>query len=790
MTESPAVTVAMTMRNASRYLRECIDSVLAQTFSDFELLIVDDGSTDGSVEIIQSYSDPRVRLICLPHDFIASLNVMLSSARGRYIARMDADDIMLPDRLAVQVAYLDANPEVIAVCSHALRVDASGNPIANIGGGHEVEHITAKMMCEDNHVCNPTTMMRREVISDYGLRYEPDYIYAEDYRFWCRVVSEIGSIDCLPRQLLHYRVSDNQVTARHWDDMMKATERIKADLIDTLVNHANPGYVDPEIPESDHDLTLIIPFLNEGEEVENTVKSFREFGGKRMEIIVINDCSYDSYPYMERLSAIPGVTYILNQQRLGVAGSRDKGVNLCRTPYFLLLDAHMRAYDDSWLTEIPRLLRENDRRILCCQTRFLIQQGGNITFDEQSPQTFGARLLFNASELMPQIKWIKEDLHPENSEIEKIPAVLGAGYAASKVYWNKIGGLLGLKQYGFDEQMLSLKTWLDGGECVLLKQSVLGHIYRNDSPYSIVNSTMLHNSLIVSETLFPIKARCKARAAAFLCNRQGFIETFPKVSRVINTEFKSHGVKCDFTRFGDIILMNRLSSSLDKTLLSEIESRLNEIASVAISYESNSSGLFNGAAGQALWLFLYYKYCNSPEILEAAENALSFAVSHRAPEDISFSTSLSGLGWTLRYLTKIGLINANEVLLHSIDMDIAAQIKNIQIDNYNVSLSGGLGGLLAYACINTSFLADEEISSWFDKAASFVIGSNECTVVEAFYAFLWMQIRKDIKQYIDIDFSPLDWMSPKVFIPKDKKYWNQSFYDGVFATSTIILTQS
>lgn len=780
----------MAMYNAATHLRECVDSVLAQTFADFELLIVDDGSTDSSADIVRSYSDSRIRLICRPHDFIASLNTLLSEARGRYIARMDADDIMMPDRLQIQYNYLETHPEVAAVCSHAVRIDSHGQPIGQIGSGMETIRITPRMMCETNHVCNPTTMMRYDIIAPGNIRYEHEYEYAEDYRFWCRVVTEIGPIDCLPQQLLHYRVSDKQVTATHWDEMMEATERIKSDLIAILVNKVNLNYIDPAINESDRELTLIIPFLNEGEEVENTVRSFREFGGDRMEIMVINDCSYDSYPYMERLTAIPGVTYILNRERLGVAASRDKGVALCRTPYFLLLDAHMRAYDDLWVSEIPRLLRENDRRILCCQTRFLIQQDGNIIVDEQSPQTFGARLLFSNSKPMPEIKWIKEDLHPENYEIEEIPAILGAGYATSKVYWNKLGGLYGLKQYGFDEQMLSLKTWLDGGECVLLKKSVLGHIYRNKSPYSIVDSTMLYNSLIISETLFPIKARCKARAAAFLYNRQDFIDTFPEVSRFIDTEFKSQGVKYDFTRFSDIILMNRLSSSLDNTLLSEIESHLNEVTSVALSYNPGSPGLFNGAAGLTLWLFLCYKYCNSSEVLEAAEKTLSSTVSHRNPDDISFSTGLSGIGWTLRYLTKIGLINANEVLLHDIDAYISAEIKNIQIDNYKVSLFNGLGGLLAYACINTSFLADEVISTLFDKAASFILYSNESTVAEVFYAFLWMQIRKNENQYDEIYFSPLDWMKPNVFIPKDAKYWNHSFYDGVFATSTLILTQS
>ena len=101
----PPVSVCMSMYNASKYLRECINSVLAQTFKDFEFLIVDDGSTDDSAEIVQSYHDSRRRLIKNKHDYIGSLNILLDEARGKYIARMDADDVMMPMRLKIQFEY-------------------------------------------------------------------------------------------------------------------------------------------------------------------------------------------------------------------------------------------------------------------------------------------------------------------------------------------------------------------------------------------------------------------------------------------------------------------------------------------------------------------------------------------------------------------------------------------------------------------------------------------------------------------------------------------------------------
>lgn len=111
MEERP-ISVVMPVYNGAKHLRECLDSILSQTFGDFELLIVDDGSTDNTCEIIESYNDARICLIRNKHDYIASCNLLLSEARGKYIARMDADDIMMPDRLAYQYEYMESHPDV------------------------------------------------------------------------------------------------------------------------------------------------------------------------------------------------------------------------------------------------------------------------------------------------------------------------------------------------------------------------------------------------------------------------------------------------------------------------------------------------------------------------------------------------------------------------------------------------------------------------------------------------------------------------------------------------------
>lgn len=785
MSTNPEISVCMAMRNASRYLRECIDSILGQTFADFELLIVDDSSTDGSVDIVRSYADPRIRLICREHDFIASLNTLLCEARGRYIARMDADDVMMPDRLQVEFDYLEAHPEVAAVCSHATRIDASSNPVGHIGQGAEARPITPRMMCETNHVCNPTTMMRREVI-DSCLGYDCDFKYAEDYHFWCRVVADYGPMVCLPQTLLLYRNSDTQVTVTHREEMDNATDRIRHWLTSLLVDRANPDYVDPAVTESGKELTLIIPFLNEGEEVENTVQSFREFGGDRMEIIVINDCSYDSYPYMERLTAIPGVTYILNRERLGVAGSRDKGVDLCRTPYFLLLDAHMRAYDDSWLTEIPRLLRENDRRILCCQNKPLEKDlSGKVSTDNETPTHYGARLIISRRPPVPGIDWIDEELDPD-SNTELIPSVLGAGYGAGCRYWHMIGGLKGLRQYGCDEQLMSLKTWLEGGECVLLKDVILGHIYRKRMPYEVSWPVPIFNNLLVTETLFPLRERIMARAAAYTADRQRFVTAFTQLRDYLtaNPEMRMHGEehRKRFTRF---IKFNSRYTAVNRRLNADISERLDEIRDVILADAPCEAGLYEGKTGRALWLMLYARATGNSHCLKIAREIVGQVLDNMPLSDVGFATGLSGIGWALIYLEHNRLISGISEALETIDRIVIDSITTVA----DRSFDSGTAGIMAYICARSasdSFhnIVTEHIPA-IDNMANEILADTHDPVA-AYPALLWHQLRSD--SFTELP--PLyltDWMTPGGFVARDRRFWSLSLRDGILATSINVI---
>ena len=246
--------------------------------------------------------------------------------------------------------------------------------------------------------------------------------------------------------------------------------------------------------------TIIIPFLNEGKEIVNTVVSIKETTVTNPYILLINDGSDDNFDY-ESVALNHHCIYIKNDSRLGVAASRDKGVAACETPCFLLLDGHMRFYEKGWDEKLGWLLAENPRSLLCGQTKRLTKDDDDTVIPEDAKPTYGAYLNMK-TEKMLELKWNYANM-ASHSDLVEIPCVLGAAYACHKAYWERLSGLKGLRCYGMDEQLLSIKVWLEGGQCLLVKDWVVGHIYRKSFPYEVQNMETLYNRLFLLELLFP-----------------------------------------------------------------------------------------------------------------------------------------------------------------------------------------------------------------------------------------------------------------------------------------------
>ena len=218
-------------------------------------------------------------------------------------------------------------------------------------------------------------------------------------------------------------------------------------------------------------LTVIIPFLNEGIEVKSTVQNIKKWVGDRVHIIVINDCSDDGYDYETDMKGL-GIEYVINRSRIGAARSKGLGVELSTTPYFLLLDAHMRFYDDKWVDILVDTLEQDDRRILCCQTKYL-HKSGNRVYESIDPKElrkrYGAFVNLNKEERILEPQWIFKE--KEFGTIsEKTPCIYGAGYSASKMYWDRLKGFQGLLGFGLEEAYISIKAYLEGGCCLLMKK--------------------------------------------------------------------------------------------------------------------------------------------------------------------------------------------------------------------------------------------------------------------------------------------------------------------------------
>ena len=206
-TTTPRISVLMPVYNAQRYLREAVQSVLRQTFTDFELICINDGSSDGSLDILESMQvyDARLRVISRPNTGICgALNDGLDAARAPYIARMDADDLCDPHRFACQVAYLDEHPDCVAVGTWVQRADPFGSPAGTEEPPTEHDAIDANLLRGNGGaMVHATLMMRRSVLRGVG-GWDGRFDWVEDLDLFLRL-AEAGRVANLPRHLYTYR---------------------------------------------------------------------------------------------------------------------------------------------------------------------------------------------------------------------------------------------------------------------------------------------------------------------------------------------------------------------------------------------------------------------------------------------------------------------------------------------------------------------------------------------------------------------------------------------------------
>lgn len=226
MSSQPAISVLMPVYNAERYVAAAVESILGQTFGDFEFLITDDGSSDRSLQILKRYAakDDRIRLTSQPNaGLVKTLNQMLLNARSELIARMDADDISLPDRLAHQIEFLRLHPEVVCVGGAQDYIDEAGRVLNHMLLGEQDDEVQRFALAGMTPINHPSAMFRRDAVLQVG-GYDESFYPSEDLDLWLRL-GEIGKLANLPETVLKYRQHMHSISERQQQEQTYQKQR-------------------------------------------------------------------------------------------------------------------------------------------------------------------------------------------------------------------------------------------------------------------------------------------------------------------------------------------------------------------------------------------------------------------------------------------------------------------------------------------------------------------------------------------------------------------------------------
>ena len=251
---APAISVVMSVYNGERFLAEAIESVLGQSFVDFEFLILDDGSTDGTRTIVSAYAriDERIRPIFRENrGLVISLNQLLNEARAPLVARMDADDICHPDRFERQKRFLDSHADYGVVGSRCTDIDEKGQPWPVCSPPHPLTHEGFLDAIEraEPLLCHPSVMYRRKLVLGVG-GYHGAFRHCEDLDLWLRLATVTRLGNC-PELLLQYRHYAEQVSSRHATQQQTGAAVAKLAYLERIAGRPDPTEKLEQLPPID-----------------------------------------------------------------------------------------------------------------------------------------------------------------------------------------------------------------------------------------------------------------------------------------------------------------------------------------------------------------------------------------------------------------------------------------------------------------------------------------------------------------------------------------------------------
>ena len=332
----PIVSVIMPAYNCKDYISEAIESILIQTFSDFEFIIIDDASTDETFQIICSFSDPRIRIYRNNHNrgIVYCLNEFIPKASGKYIARMDADDIALPDRLELQVRFMEENDHigVLGTWVKILRL--------KISDCYQIYPISP----EENKVyllnyptiVHSTALIRKSLFDQLDLIYDHKRHYVEEYELWTRLVL-ITNLCNLPKVLLYVRKWENSTSAKFRKQQQLKIFQIRRNLyqsiLDRPLTQVETEFISEEMKINFINLSLISKFLRDIKAFNKTSMVYNEkilnqFLGERILGIISNKRRF-SFDYFLGVIVFPFLfPFVFFQKRIFTRAFRKIGNRL------------------------------------------------------------------------------------------------------------------------------------------------------------------------------------------------------------------------------------------------------------------------------------------------------------------------------------------------------------------------------------------------------------------------------------------------------------------------------
>lgn len=369
---NPAVSVVMSVYNGKKHVHSAIKSILAQDFLNYEFIIVDDASSDSTPEILKSFKDPRITVIRNTDNLglTASLNIGIRAASGKYIARMDADDISVPYRFSQQFDFLEKNPALAAVGSSYYTIDEE-DTVAGITNVLTKPADIRSGLIRQNWFGHGSVMMRRSCLEEIG-GYDERFIYAQDYDLFLRL-SERYDLANLTSPLYYWRKSPHGISLRKKEEQRNFAETARSTAVArrsqisvTAGDAVSTSHITPLV-------SVIVPTHNRPDMLATAISSILSQTMQSFEIIVVNDAGTDVAPVLNQFQGKGKIRYIAHDVNCGLAAARNTGIRAATGKYIAYLDDDDTFYPNH-LAMLTGFLEANDYRVAYTDANRALQQ--------------------------------------------------------------------------------------------------------------------------------------------------------------------------------------------------------------------------------------------------------------------------------------------------------------------------------------------------------------------------------------------------------------------------------